>query len=164
MHQVNPVFRPAFATDARYRIIYGGAGSSKSVSTAQDFVRRAGSTGDVRVLVVRKVYRTCRNSTFKLFCDILRALGRYRMVAVNKQEMTYHGAQSALWRKEFRVRNGAREASIMGPESLLDHTDDAPVFGGAPEVRQRRPKRPCPPYLQLSQSQDLDATYLCLPS
>ena len=66
MHQVNPVFRPAFATDARYRIIYGGAGSSKSVSTAQDFVRRAGSTGDVRVLVVRKVYRTCRNSTFKL--------------------------------------------------------------------------------------------------
>ncbi|MBC12520.1 MAG: hypothetical protein CMM85_06070 [Rhodothermaceae bacterium] len=88
MHQVNPVFRPAFATDARYRIIYGGAGSSKSVSTAQDFVRRAGSTGDVRVLVVRKVYRTCRNSTFKLFCDILRALGRYRMVAVNKQEMT----------------------------------------------------------------------------
>ena len=57
---------------------------------------------------------------------------------VNKQEMTYHGAQSALWRKEFRVRNGAREASIMGPESLLDHTDDAPVFGGAPEVRQRR--------------------------
>jgi alkylation response protein AidB-like acyl-CoA dehydrogenase len=57
---------------------------------------------------------------------------------VNKKEMTYHGPQSALWRKEFRVRNGAREASIMGPQSLLNHTDDAPMFGGAPEVRQRR--------------------------
>ena len=88
MDQINPVFRPAFGTDARYRVIYGGAGSSKSVSTAQDFVRRAGSDGRVRVLVVRKVYRTCRNSTFKLFSDILRALGRYALVSVNKQEMT----------------------------------------------------------------------------
>ena len=88
MHQINPVFRPAFATDARYRVIYGGAGSSKSVTTAQDYVRRAGGSPDVRVLVVRKVYRTCRNSTFKLFCDILKALGRYTLCAVNKQEMT----------------------------------------------------------------------------
>jgi len=38
----------------------------------------------------------------------------------------------------FWAKNGAREASIMGPQSLLNHTDDAPMFGGAPEVRQRR--------------------------
>ena len=57
---------------------------------------------------------------------------------VSKKEMTYHGAQSAMWRKEFRVRNAAREAAIMGPHALLDHDDASPVFGGSPEVRQRR--------------------------
>jgi len=57
---------------------------------------------------------------------------------VTKREMTYHGAQSALWRKEFKVRNAIREATIMGPYALLDHTDDAPVNGGSSEVRQRR--------------------------
>jgi alkylation response protein AidB-like acyl-CoA dehydrogenase len=57
---------------------------------------------------------------------------------VTKREMTYHGAQSALWRKEFKVRNAVREAAIMGPYALLDHTDDATVNGGSAEVRQRR--------------------------
>jgi alkylation response protein AidB-like acyl-CoA dehydrogenase len=57
---------------------------------------------------------------------------------VSKKEMTYHGAQSALHRKEFRVRNAALEAVIMGPAALLDVDDAAPVHGGSPEVRQRR--------------------------
>ena len=57
---------------------------------------------------------------------------------VSKKEMTYEGSQSALWRKEFRVRNARREAEIMGPYALLDHEDADPVYGGSPEVRQRR--------------------------
>lgn len=84
----NATYRPACETAARYRIVYGGAGSGKSVAVAQDFIDRAGSDGRVRVLVLRKVYRTCRHSTFKLFTDILRDLGRLSQVQVNKQEMS----------------------------------------------------------------------------
>lgn len=57
---------------------------------------------------------------------------------VTKREMTYHGPQSALWRKEFRVRNANREREIMGPHALLDWADPGVAFEGAPEVRQRR--------------------------
>lgn len=57
---------------------------------------------------------------------------------VTKQEMTYHGPQSALWRKEFKVRNANREREIMGPQALLDGADPGAEFEGAPEVRQRR--------------------------
>lgn len=57
---------------------------------------------------------------------------------VTKQEMTYHGPQSALWRKEFKVRNANREREIMGPQSLLNDADSEAPFEGAPEMRQRR--------------------------
>ena len=57
---------------------------------------------------------------------------------VTKQEMTYHGPQSALWRKESKVRSATREREIMGPLALLDGADSGAPFGGAPEVRQRR--------------------------
>ncbi len=57
---------------------------------------------------------------------------------VTKREMTYHGPQSALWRKEFKVRNANREREIMGPAALLDAADPGAPNDGAAEVRQRR--------------------------
>lgn len=57
---------------------------------------------------------------------------------VTRQEMTYHGPQSSMWRKEFHVRNATREREIMGPDALLDAADGGALYEGAPEVRQRR--------------------------
>ena len=57
---------------------------------------------------------------------------------VTKQEMTYHGPQSALWRKEFKVRNANREREMLGPEVLLDGADPGAPHEGGAEVRQRR--------------------------
>ena len=57
---------------------------------------------------------------------------------VTKQEMTYHGPQSALWRKEFKVRNANREREALGPEVLLDGADSGAPHEGGAEVRQRR--------------------------
>lgn len=54
-----------------------------------------------------------------------------------RTEMTYHGSQAALWRKEFRQRNADRERSVLGPYALLDRRDPAGLFQGAPEFRQR---------------------------
>lgn len=88
MNQANPVFKPLYYTRARYRVVYGGAGSSKSVSTAQMFADMAKTDARVRVLVLRKVQRTCRHSTFKLLKDVCKALGWLRSCRVNEVEMT----------------------------------------------------------------------------
>ena len=54
-----------------------------------------------------------------------------------KQEMTFHGSQFALLRKEsgLRVADAIREA--VGPESLLNMEDPAAPFEGEMELHQR---------------------------
>ena len=71
----------------RYRVVYGGSGSGKSVAVAEDMIQRAGEDG-ARVLTLRKVAKTCRHSTFQLYKDILRSWGMLDEVYTNKQEMT----------------------------------------------------------------------------
>lgn len=61
--------------------------SGKSVSVAEDMIQRAGEDA-ARVLTLRKVAKTCRNSTFQLYKDILRSWGRIGDVTINKQEMS----------------------------------------------------------------------------
>lgn len=86
MRIANATYRPATKTGARYRIIYGGAGSGKSVFAAQDEFTRASDKGE-RVLVLRKVARTCRKSTFQLFREIASTLNLGGSVRINKTEM-----------------------------------------------------------------------------
>ena len=88
MKKINPVYKPYWSSTARYKLLYGGAGSSKSVTAAQKHIALAGSDDRVRILTLRKIARTCRHSTFALYKDVLKALGRYGEVSVNKNEMT----------------------------------------------------------------------------
>jgi len=81
------VYAPSASTGARYRVIYGGAGSGKSVFTAMDHLVECERTPGERVLVLRKVAVTLRASTFALFRDILTAW-EWRDVSVNKTEMS----------------------------------------------------------------------------
>lgn len=86
MNEWNPTFRPFFEATERYQVPYGGAGSGKSVSAAQKMIRHAAEDGG-RVLTIRKVQKTCRNSTFQLYKDIIRAYGHWGRVSVNSTEM-----------------------------------------------------------------------------
>lgn len=54
----------------RYEIYYGGAGSGKSVFVAQKLVKKA-LTDCRKILVLRKVDKTTKNSTFQLLLDTL---------------------------------------------------------------------------------------------
>ena len=80
------VYKPSFGRKERYRIIYGGAGSGKSVFVAQEYLLEAAEKGRV-VMAVRKVKNSCRMSTFKLFQDILRDMGRLPTVRINQTMM-----------------------------------------------------------------------------
>lgn len=73
----------------RYRVVYGGAGSGKSVAVAQDMIQRAGEDG-ARVLTLKKVGKTCRNSTFSLYKDLLKSWNRITDVQVKEQPMEIH--------------------------------------------------------------------------
>jgi phage terminase large subunit len=64
----------------RYLVLYGGAGSGKSVFAAQKIMHRLLTETPHRWLLVRKVSKTIRNSQFKLFKDMCyqyRGLGEH---------------------------------------------------------------------------------------
>lgn len=67
----NSVYLP-FVSDysQRYEVYYGGAGSGKSVFVAQKLVYKA-LTAKRKILVLRKVGRTVKNSVFQLLLDTL---------------------------------------------------------------------------------------------
>jgi phage terminase large subunit len=54
----------------RYEVYYGGAGSGKSVFVAQKLVIKA-LRDSRKILVLRKVNRTTKASTFQLLLDTL---------------------------------------------------------------------------------------------
>lgn len=72
----------------RYLVMYGGAGSGKSVMAAQKMLYRMLTETPHRFLVVRKVARTLRNSVYSLFKDLIIQWGMSELFKINKTEMT----------------------------------------------------------------------------
>jgi len=81
-------FYDFFENNSKKRILvnYGGAGSSKSVSTAQFFIRRFFEGQNERFLVVRKTLPSLKITAYQLVLDLLEA---YNLpYHLNKTEMT----------------------------------------------------------------------------
>ena len=84
---INPAFLPRLRLyDPRIVVEYGGAGSGKSHFVVQKMIIK-GMAEKRRVLVVRKVARTLRESVFKLFLQILSPV-RPAVRSINKTDMT----------------------------------------------------------------------------
>lgn len=83
-----PVYLPYLEDwEKRYMVFYGGAGSGKSFFVAQSLVYKA-LKDKRKVLVLRKVNRTTKNSTFQLLLDTLE---RYKILSycnINKTDFT----------------------------------------------------------------------------
>lgn len=86
---VNEIFYPFFKTKKRFVILYGGAGSSKSYTTAQKVIFNwmLGSKKE-RILVCRKVGATRKGSVFKLLCDITESYG-IKDIKPHKSELSF---------------------------------------------------------------------------
>jgi hypothetical protein len=54
-----------------------------------------------------------------------------------RQEMSYHGSQSSMFRKEYHMRNADRARHVMGMYSMLGVNEPRAPFDGEPEVFQR---------------------------
>lgn len=71
----------------RFVVFYGGAGSGKSHYVAQKLVYKA-LKDKRKILVLRKVNRTTKNSTFQLLLDTLSQFGILNMCSINRTDFT----------------------------------------------------------------------------
>ena len=70
--------------------------------------------------------------------EILRLFGlrNYWMCSV-RQEMSYHGSQYSLWRRESGIRTADAIREVAGLGALLDFADPQAPLAGELEVHQR---------------------------
>lgn len=84
----NDIYYPLYKDTSRYLVLYGGAGSGKSVFAAQKILVRILTEQPHRFLVVRKVARTLRFSVFSLFQDMIAQWNLTPLFKINKSDMT----------------------------------------------------------------------------
>lgn len=78
---------PIVDNESRYLVLYGGAGSGKSVAAAQKIIIRMLEESPHKFLVVRKVANTIRNSVFSLIRGTIADWGLSKLFKINKSDM-----------------------------------------------------------------------------
>lgn len=84
----NSIYYPLYFNAERYTVLYGGAGSGKSHFQAQKIVYLITAEPGHNALILRKVARSSRHSTFALICRIINDWGLNRIFHINKSDMT----------------------------------------------------------------------------
>lgn len=80
---------PAYASQKRYVVLFGSAGSGKSVFASQKVLLRVLSEEKHRILCVRKIGNTLRESVFKRLQNEINALGLKSEFTINQTEMRF---------------------------------------------------------------------------
>lgn len=84
----NPLFRPYLTDNThRYLILYGGAGSGKSVFAVQRFLYRLLTQPLCNILVVRAVAATNRDSTYALFRQVISKWGLSKLFSCKDSDL-----------------------------------------------------------------------------
>ena len=87
--KLNPAFKPALKTDARYRVLYGGAGSGKSHYAAQEFLLKMLEHGNIGILGIRDTGKSIRNSIYQLMQNLIKEYDLTDYFITNKTEMSF---------------------------------------------------------------------------
>ncbi len=87
---INDVYYDLLDNKDRYLILYGSAGSGKSIFAGQKILARCIGEPGHRFLVTRKVAATIQNSVFKLFQDLIKIYGLQSLVKANKSNLSLH--------------------------------------------------------------------------
>jgi len=85
---ISPKHRCLFNDRSRYEIVYGGAGSGKSHAIAEKTVFRISSEQGHKILIVRKVASTLKNSVWALMLAKIDAWGMSSLAKINKTDKT----------------------------------------------------------------------------
>ena len=84
---INPVYRPFLFREERYLVFYGGAGSGKSFFVCQRFLLKLLQQSGRNLLVVRRIEKANRTSTFPLFQQVIQQWGLSPYFKFFKNEM-----------------------------------------------------------------------------
>ena len=87
--KVNPVYSPYFKDQSRVLVIMGGAGSGKSVFISSKILRRACEEVPHKILVIRKVAATLKDSVYAELLNRIEEWGLFKHVVVNKTDKTF---------------------------------------------------------------------------
>ena len=118
---------------------HGGRGQAfprdEALENLMDYVKNtdhgAGKVGSDPV-----VRQKAMNSVISSHINTLFAKRNFAMYQA-RQEMSYHGSQSSMYRKTYNLENALRQLDIMGPKALLGTEEPEAPFGGHTEVNQR---------------------------
>jgi len=84
---INPAFYPLLWDHKRFNVLYGGAGSGKSVFAAQRYVYRMASERGHNIMGLRKVDKANRDSTFAQMVQTINAWGLRDFFNINLQPL-----------------------------------------------------------------------------
>ncbi len=87
--EVNKAYIPFLLNKQRYAVLKGGAGSGKSIAAVQKIILRITTERGHRILCIRKVATTIRNSIYQLLIDKLLEYDIYNEFNINKSEMRF---------------------------------------------------------------------------
>lgn len=88
MNTTNEPFFALYKDKSRYLVLMGGAGSGKSIFAGRKILERIVSEKKHRILVVRKVARTLRESCFSQLCGQISEFYDVRRFKINKTDMS----------------------------------------------------------------------------
>lgn len=86
--QLAPAFKLAYQSKARYRILFGGAGSGKSHFMAQETLINMLEDSRYSYLVVRKTSKSIRISVFRLLVEMISEYNLNHLFHINRTEMS----------------------------------------------------------------------------
>ena len=128
--QTPSVFRPLFADGLRYLGAHGGRGSGKSHHFAERIVDEMVSNPTLRVVCIREVQKSLRESAYRLIGDKISALGVASQFEIKHDRietaqgglvmfvgMQDHTAESIKSLEGFRIA-WAEEAQTLSAKSL----------------------------------------------
>ena len=110
--------KPFFEDESRWVVSYGGAGSSKSYSTAQKILTRIIAEDGHKFLITRKVARTLRVSVFQLFKDLISDMQLSDDFKINKSDMTITNIHNNSMLLFFGLDDIEKLKSIQGITSI----------------------------------------------
>lgn len=86
---INEYFYEYLNDKSRYFVLYGGAGSGKSHFAAQKLLARCLNEKNHRILIVRKVAKTIKESVYKQIHSLIAEYGLTKIVTENKTDMSF---------------------------------------------------------------------------
>lgn len=87
--ELNPCYADAMESEARYLVLYGGSGSGKSVFASQKVLLRFLQEPGHRVLAIRKVGKTLRESIFKRINNEIASMEVSHLITVNQTNFSF---------------------------------------------------------------------------